>query len=114
MSPKTNVNQPFLANLLRMFAAVMLVWALAGHGYGYYVLLRWVVCAVAAWTALESHTATRTGMTWLFSVAALLFNPFVPVRLDRQTWMGPDIVLAVAFVLASLPHAKHTKTTSAS
>lgn len=88
----------------RLLAAGLLFWALSKHPYGYYVFLRWVVCAVAAWTAVEHHSSkTKLGwLTWPFAAAAVLFNPFVPVHLDRGTWAYVDATLGAAFLAVSL------------
>lgn len=84
----------------RFAAAGLLVWALAKHPYDYYVLLRWIVCAVATWTAVELHsrTAVLNLPTWLFAAAAILFNPVIPVHLDRGTWAYFNVSLAAAFI----------------
>jgi hypothetical protein len=92
------------ATIPRLLAAGLLFCALLKHPYGYYVFLRWAVCAVATWTAVElysSRTPLRA-VSWLFAGFAMLFNPFVRVHLDRGTWAYLDVTLGVAFLAVDL------------
>lgn len=78
-------------NLVRAVAAFLLVWALLPHRYSYFTILRWVVCPVGAYSAVEAWQKHRMGVVWLCVVLALLFNPLLPVHLDRGTWEVVDI-----------------------
>jgi hypothetical protein len=64
--------------------------------YGYYTLLRLVACGVfaaGAWVLADrGHQAAATG----FVLAALLFNPVLPVHLERETWAVIDVLAAGA------------------
>lgn len=88
--------------LPQLIASGMLFWALTpGNPYGYYVLLRWVCCAVFAFVAVKAHTRKQYGWTWTLGVAAAIFNPIVPLHLDRELWMIVDL-LAILIVLKSM------------
>lgn len=92
----------------RVAAIVMLVAAVGPWPYDYFTLMRFAVCAVTAFGAYQAHERARTASTrpwrakqqrwaWVFALIAFLFNPFVPVHLERGTWTVIDI--GVAFVL---------------
>lgn len=87
--------------IVRLVAAGLLVWALERHPYSYYTFLRWAVCGAAAYGAVTFGRADRTGWGWVFGFLAALFNPLVPVHLDRATW-APINVGAAAVMVASL------------
>jgi hypothetical protein len=81
-------------------AAVLLLIALGHHPYGYYTFLRWAVCVAAvvvAWVAWESDSEWAT---WPFVAIAILFNPLVPIYLQRSTWRPIDVICAIVFGLA--------------
>ncbi len=88
--------------IARLVAAAMLVLALADLPYGYYTLLRIAVCAVGAYGAYLAYSAGRHGWTWTFGAIAVLFNPIIPVYLDRETWAPIDVGVGL-LLLASLP-----------
>ncbi len=82
-------------------AAAMLVLALADWPYGYYQLLRVVVCAVAVWGAVLTYGMEKQGWTWLLGALAVLFNPVFPIYLEREVWAFIDVATAV-LLIASL------------
>ncbi len=76
--------------------AAMLLIALAPLPYGYYTLLRLVVCVSAgtvAYLSWPKHAAWSVG----FIVVALLFNPLIIVALDRGTWAPIDVGVAILY-----------------
>ena len=90
-----------LSVIARLVASVLLIWALTSHPYGYYTLLRWVVCAACAYSAYVSTLTNRVPWIWFFSITAAFFNPIVPVKLDRTTWSNVDVAIGIA-LLASI------------
>lgn len=82
--------------LLWIVPVVMLLAALAPLPYGFYTLLRLVVCAasiVIAYLSFKRQPAWGVG----FIVLALLFNPFVIVGLPRDVWAPIDVAAAILF-----------------
>jgi hypothetical protein len=92
--------KPTWSAAAKVCAGVLLVWALARHPYGYYKLLRWVVCGVSAYSALEAAELKNRGWVITFGIMALMFNPLIPVQLGRATWgfvdFGAAVLLAVS------------------
>lgn len=86
--------------IARIVASVLLFWALSRHPYGYFTLLRWVVCATAAYSAYLSTTVNRIPWAWVFALIALLFNPLIPARIDRATWAYLDVAVGILFLVS--------------
>lgn len=88
-------------HLLWLFPATLLVVALMRLPYGYYTLLRLIVCGCAGFSAwlIYARSNGRISMAVLTAVA-LLYNPFVIVRLNRGEWA--PINLATAAIFASV------------
>ena len=78
----------------------MLVAALLPWPYGYYNLLRFCVCGVAAFLAYQQWTHDNAASKWVVVLVgiALLYNPLVPVHLTREIWTVLNIGTAIAFV----------------
>jgi hypothetical protein len=85
----------------KLIAAGMLVGALARHQYGYYTLLRWAVCGVAAFAAFQAAESDKSGWAWALAIVALAFNPVIPIHLKRDTWAFIDLAVA-ALLLVSI------------
>ena len=72
--------------------------------YGFYNLLRLVVCLFAVLVAYDLTKRTRANGTnlllWAMVGLALLFNPVVPITLgERLLWAPFNIAAAAAFGL---------------
>lgn len=75
---------------------VLLLVSQFDWSYGFYQLLRVVVCFSAAYHAYILYER-ENGLWILYGGIALLFNPFVPIHLERSIWAIIDFV--AAFVL---------------
>jgi len=69
---------------------------------GYYTLLRLVVTAAAAYIAYDTfQTDKQSGWIWVFGFIAILFNPLIPIYLDKELWMVIDFAVAILFIVYS-------------
>ena len=84
--------------MTRLALAASLFAALLHWPYTYYTLLRFAVCVVGAYAAYVAAERRQHSWMWAFGVTALLFNPFLPVRLDRATWAVLDVAAGVLFL----------------
>jgi hypothetical protein len=81
-------------NWVWLLPAGMLLLAVLPLPYGYYTLLRLVVC-------LASLIHAAFGWQYLKPVAfisgflAILFNPLIPIHLDKEVWLVIDIAAAI-------------------
>ncbi len=68
-------------------SCVMLLIAIIGDASsGYYTLLRLVVCGTAGLSAWLAKEQKKDVWLWGLILIALVFNPIVPVRFDRDLW----------------------------
>ena len=81
-------------------AAIMLLGALGGWPYSYFVLLRWVVCIAAIFVTYKASEWNHQWALWSFGFLAILFNPLMPIHLTRELWKPIDIASAVMFAIA--------------
>lgn len=71
----------------------MLLWALnPGNPYEYYILLRWVCCAVFAYLALYASACKQQDWVWVLGVTAAVYNPIIPVHLTREIWTVLNLI----------------------
>ena len=82
-----------------LIPAILLLVALAPLPYGYYVLLRIVVCAASAFIAYREYSKSGVISSWFLMMVgiALIFNPIIPIHLSREIWAPIDIFAALAF-----------------
>lgn len=82
-------------------AAVLFLALLDGWEYGFFTMLRFVVFATTAYVAWMAYEGQKEKWVWVFGFVAVLFNPFFPVHLDRETWVVIDFIVGV-FLLATI------------
>lgn len=90
-------------NILTFVAAGFLFVALlSGLPYGYFTLMRFVVCAVGVYLAYKTYEENEESLwPWMFGFVAVLFNPILPIHLERGQWEVIDLV-AGTFLVASI------------
>jgi hypothetical protein len=94
-----------------VIAAVMLVFAaVEKQPDSFYTLLRWVCCAVFAYSAVTSFQMKRLLWLCIFGVLAVLFNPISPLGLDRNSWIVADWFSIGAMVIAAVIYRKGVRT----
>lgn len=79
-------------------ATIMLLSALAPFPYGYYQLLRLVVCGAAVYVAFMAFNLQKIWAVWVFGFVAILFNPLIPIHLSREIWQPIDVICAILFI----------------
>ena len=94
------IKNMILGEIGRIVASGMLIWALADHEYGYFTLLRFVVCVVAAYLASQAYSHHRAEWTWTLGGIAVLFNPIIPIHLDRELWRIIDVIVAIVLIVS--------------
>ena len=92
MSPRI----PSLVAGVMLLLAIPPIWP-----YGYYTLLRLVVCAVGAYCAWYAKEQENQGWLWTMVVVAVLFNPLIPVHLTKGIWVFLNLGAAVLFFVFS-------------
>lgn len=83
---------------LRVLAIVLLFSALGDHPYGFYTLLRWIVTISSLYTGYLYYQFELRGFAWMFFIIAVLFNPLVPIYMQRETWLIFDILVGIVYL----------------
>jgi len=61
--------------------------------YGYFVLLRFVLCLTAGYGFVRALNSNSEPWKWVYGSVAILYNPVLPVHLREKTlWIGVNLV----------------------
>lgn len=85
-----------------IIAAAMALIAIADLPYGYYTLMRLVVCATAIYVIVIAARSGQTWGIWLYGIIGLLFNPLIPIHLTKGMWQPLDFITGILLVVAAL------------
>ena len=100
-----------ISKILVAISILMLLLAIADVlSSDYYVLLRFIVCATAIYFVFKSKALRKKGWMWMMIVIAILFNPLLPVRLNKVDFVFVDII-TICFFMTSLVKIKDDKKT---
>ncbi len=79
----------------------LLLIGIADLPTGYYTLVRIVVCLVSAYSSYLSYKSDeKVGIaTVSFALLALLFNPIIPIYLNKEVWTVLDLISAALFAI---------------
>lgn len=65
--------------------------------YGYYALLRIVLCLSGATGFAAARHSKDLAWSWIYGVTAVLYNPILPVQLgSKPLWIGVNLVTLCA------------------
>ena len=86
-----------IAILLSFILSVFLLTALADNPYSYYQFMRVVTLLFTCfiiYTIYKHDNGSK--YIWYFIAVALLFNPLIPIYLDKSAWAIFDVLVAVS------------------
>lgn len=92
---------------------ILMLIAVADNPYGYYQFLRIAAAFLAlfiAYAVNKSHEGSKA--VWFFVAVAILFNPFIPIYLDKGLWMVIDVVVALSIPLVTVMSLNSDKRTT--
>lgn len=75
----------------------MLLLALFDLPEGYFTLLGIIVCGTAVYFIFIAKDIKKISWVWAMGFIAILFNPFIPIHLDREMRSFIDIIVAFVF-----------------
>ena len=91
-----------------LFLAAMLLLCLAPMPYGYFMLMRFVMMVAFGLMAYQYYQKGHQGLTWVFSVLALLFQPFLKIALGRVVWNIVDVAVAILLIILFVKESDKT------
>ena len=85
---------------LYLIGLALCLAAMAPLPYGFYTFVRITVTIIGIVAALDFYK-NKDEVWFLFVGIALLFNPIIPIYLNREIWFFIDLIVAGAFGYAA-------------
>jgi hypothetical protein len=92
-------NKQILPHWVLIAVSLFCFIAVVELPYGFYKLLRWVVCGVAIASAVQLHLNHHMGWVWALGIVALIFNPLIPFYFPRDVWRVIDAAAGASFLV---------------
>jgi cell shape-determining protein MreD len=84
---------------VKIILAVLLLGCLLDLPYGYYQLIRFLAFAGFFFLAYQANKELRKNEQIIFTLLALLFQPFIKIALGRNLWGAVDILVALGLFI---------------
>ena len=84
--------------LLRISNIVLLLIAFFDMPYGYYNLLRLVVCSSSIYIGYNYNQGKNKKFSLAFYIQAFIYNPLIPMLLGRELWLLTNIISIALFI----------------
>ena len=94
--------------MLRIASVVLLVIAFGDMPYGYYNLLRLLVCGSSAYIGYNYYKSKKERYSWIFYIQAFIYNPIIPLHFGRELWLLVNAASIVVFIGTYLADKKET------
>jgi len=62
--------------------------------------MRLAVCAACVFHVYLSYTTRKQVSVVVFAALAILFNPLVPIHLNKERWMPIDLISAATLLIS--------------
>lgn len=80
---------------------LLLLGMFNGWPYGYYTFLRLAICGISIYNTISFSKLNLSGWVLIFAALAILFNPLLPIYLNKSTWVGIDLISAIIFFFST-------------
>jgi hypothetical protein len=93
---------------VRVLLVVLILWALLPvNPYGYYQLLKVLVCAGCSYLGVKIWSVSKgRDLAWGYVTLAVIYNPLMPLHLGRSIWTLVNILTVVMLVVIELKSRK--------
>ena len=97
---ENTVNNMLENSTYKIISAILLLLGILSLPYGYYQLLRILITISAGLCTFESFNKNNQPMMYLFLLITILFNPLLPIHLDKSIWIIIDLITALFFLIS--------------
>ncbi|RYD40493.1 MAG: hypothetical protein EOP85_14155 [Verrucomicrobiaceae bacterium] len=88
---------------------VILLVAWADMPGDFYKVVKFTVCAACGFMAWKAHQEGRVFWRNAYALAAAAYNPFLPIRMERESWEIVSVVVMLLVVVGSLARRQPLK-----
>lgn len=90
-----------IASGIVAFLAISSIWP-----YGFFQLVRWIVCFSAAYNAYQHGLNEKYFWSTIFVFIAILFNPIAPIHFNKEIWQYIDFIVGTVMIVAYVKFRK--------
>jgi len=93
-------NDNEISSFFRLISGILLILAIGYQASTYYVFLRWIVCGSSIYSGWVFFKTDKSNWSWFLFIIGIVFNPIMPLYLDKLLWQMIDIFSAVLMFMS--------------
>lgn len=97
-----------MEKIIKIGLSVLLLLCLLKMPYGYYQFVKLVALIGFAYLAYQANLQGFKYETIIFTILAILFQPFFKIALGREIWNIIDVVVAFGLIASLFRKSKFT------
>lgn len=98
-----------MSSYLLLTASFLFIAIFPGIPYFYYELLRLWVFIAASIVSWKYYNSNLPQWAIIFLFIGLLFNPIIPIHLNKLAWVPLDFICSMLFIITSMSLKKKVK-----
>lgn len=83
--------------IIASIAGILLIIATLALPYAYYMFLRVIILACGGLIIYKTYQSKKSELLVIFVIITLVFNPFLPLSLKKESWVMIDLLSASMF-----------------
>lgn len=88
-------------NIVLFLGALFLFMAqIDGWPYEFFTFLRFFITGCSICIAWIFFIEKKELLVWIFGFITILFNPFIPIYLDRSIWKIIDLIIGLFYIIS--------------
>lgn len=96
-----------IKNWYLFIPTILLLIAVGDLDYGYYEILRIIVTIFATVFVYMFKAFENISLMIIMIIVAILFNPILPIHLDKDTWVFLDFISSILFLISAISVMKN-------
>jgi hypothetical protein len=85
-------------DILKFGLTLLLLASLFRMPYEFYEIQRFILMATFAWFVISEYVPNKFGWSFLYGILALLFNPFLKLKIEASGWKIIDLATAAVLI----------------
>jgi len=88
---------------IKLYISIILIVCIAKLPYEYYQFIRLLLMVGFGILAYESKLKRNVNSMFLYSLLAILFQPYFKITLRKENWNIIDLIIAIGLIVSIIP-----------
>ncbi|GCC53702.1 hypothetical protein SanaruYs_39470 [Chryseotalea sanaruensis] len=92
--------------IIKIVLSILFFLCLLDMPYGYYQLVRFLALAGFSYLSFYYYRQNNQGVSFIYAMLAVLFQPLLKISLGREIWNIIDVVVGLGLIISLFAKSK--------